>query len=227
MVKLIPESVISGRITANGDPLEDMPVRIFQLRISNGIRRWEQHGNSTTDEDGAFRVADLMPGTYYAVAGPSPLPGFAARGKSSAPEFGYPEVFYPSASDLAGASPIPLAAGQQAQADFSLIPQPVYSVSGFVTGFFPNEGVELQWMNALGDRPTLPTEFDPDTGRFQSKVPAGSYVLRGQSFVEGKMIAAELPLAVNAELAGVHLALAPSVPVPIEVRMQRTRPGHS
>jgi hypothetical protein len=225
VVKLYPEGVISGRVTSNGEALEDVAVRVLKLNVSNGTRHWEPLGNGSTGEDGSFRVANLMPGVYYLVAGPHDLPSFAASGKSAVPEFGYPEALFPGVSDVHAATPIVLSAGQEAQADFALPAERVYRVSGIVSGYAPDQGVELQIINGLGDRLPVPLDFDPATGKFQSKIPAGSYVLRGQAYLEDKLRQGEVPLTVNSELSGVHIALSPSLPVPVEVKLQRTRPG--
>ena len=59
-------------------------------------------------------------------------------------------MYYPGVPDLASASPIQLAAGQQAEANFSLNQVTVYAISGTVTVTLPNQGVGLQVCDQSG-----------------------------------------------------------------------------
>ena len=133
VVKLTPQSAISGRVTdATGQPIEHVPVHLTAKAVRDGRKHWEARGQQQTDEDGRYRFANLMPGTYYLAAGPARdetriLPG------AEKPKTGYPSMYYAGVPDLASASPIQLAAGQHAQADFSMTAGPVYHVSGSVT----------------------------------------------------------------------------------------------
>jgi hypothetical protein len=222
VIKLYPAAVITGRITANSEPLEEVPVKVMQLKVTSGNRYWEPHGQVNTSDDGGFRIADLMPGTYYVVAGPGNLAAFSGSGKSNLPESGYPEMFFPGVTDLHAATPLDLTAGQQARADFEMTAQPIYRVSGLVSGFTPDHGFELQFINSLGDRPGFPFEFAPDTGVFHARVPAGPYTLRGKAFLEDKVHQGEVTLTVNSDVSGVRLDLSPSPAMPVDVRMQRT-----
>ena len=47
-----------------------MPLRLTSRVIHEGRKRWEPRGMAETDEDGHYRFACLMPGTYYLAAGP-------------------------------------------------------------------------------------------------------------------------------------------------------------
>src|SRR5271169_819573 len=70
-VRLTPEAVISGKVTSStGIPLEHVPMSLTYIDVREGRRHWESKGISNTDEDGRFRFANLLPGTYYVGAGP-------------------------------------------------------------------------------------------------------------------------------------------------------------
>ena len=100
-------------------------------------------GLAITAEDGRYRFANLLPGTYYLAAGPfTPLPETACLNFQPEPKTGYPGVYYPGVPDLASASPISLSAGQQAEANFALNEVPAYNISGTISGYAPNQGVE-------------------------------------------------------------------------------------
>ena len=71
-----------------------MPLRLTARSLREGRRRWEPRGMVETDEDGLFRFAALMPGTYYLSAGPREgelqLMPEGEKQKS-----GFPHVYYP------------------------------------------------------------------------------------------------------------------------------------
>src|SRR5260370_1134165 len=83
IVKLIPESVIYGRITGDdGEPIENLPVQLVVQRLENGRKVWQDRPGGSTNEDGEFRIAELQPGTYYLSAGPSSNPESVASRSS-------------------------------------------------------------------------------------------------------------------------------------------------
>jgi len=225
VVKLTPQGAIYGRITDSaGEPLENVPVRLTARNIHRGHMRWASVGYMQTDEDGKFRIANLMPGTYYLAAGPSwehnqLLPG------GGGPKTGYSNSYYPGVSDLASASPIRLAAGQQAQADLSLNTSPLFHVNGTVTGYPEAKGFNLQFFSSAGDRAPFPVPYDPDLGTFHAdKVPAGSYLLKVSAQVGTQSLQAETRLNVAANVDNVRLALAPAISIPVMVTKESRAP---
>jgi hypothetical protein len=213
-LKLTPEGVIFGRINSDGQPVEQVPVKLISPRIRDGRKVWEQSGYATGDEDGDFRISGLLPGAYYVAVGPtSSLSSLGINAKAS----GYSEVFYPGVSDIASAAPFELAAGQQVEADLSLKPERVFQVSGTIRVPRPVKGINLQFVNSSGDAGSFPYRFDPVSGGFVSSVTAGAYTLRAQAFENGEVAVAELPLIVNSNLSGIALALTPAVSIPVLV----------
>jgi hypothetical protein len=226
VVKLTPQSTISGRVTdATGQAIENVPVRLTAKPIREGRKHWEARGQQQTDEDGRYRFANLMPGTYYLAAGPGsdemlfgriPLPG------TERPKNGYPSMYYPGVPDLASASPVQLAAGQHAEADFAMPAGPVYHVTGSVTGYLPQQGVGFQFVSPSGDDLSLPTKFNMETGRFDvDSVPPGSYVVKAFSQAgPDQPLRAEARLNVAANVENLHLILGPAISIPVSVRME-------
>jgi hypothetical protein len=113
-----------------------------------------------------------------------------------------------------------LSPGQQQEVQFSLKPQPVFRVSGLVRGYNPDMGVELQFVDRIGEQVALPTQFDSQTGRFNTKIPAGDYTLRARAQGLNQVSAADVPLSVNGDVAGVQIVLGPSASIPITVRRE-------
>ena len=65
LLKLTPEGVIYGEVkNEDGDPIEGIRVKVMRLRVAEGHRIVEPQGEISTDDEGAFRVADLRPGRY-------------------------------------------------------------------------------------------------------------------------------------------------------------------
>ena len=220
VIKLVPQGAIYGRvIDSAGQPIEQMSMRLSARAIREGRARWEARGMAETDDDGHYRFANLMPGTYYVAAGPRQQElELVVSGEKQKTGFGH--LYYPGVPDRGSAAPISLNAGQQSEADFSLTPVPVYRVSGTVTGHAPDQGVGFQVLTPAGDDIWLTTQFNMETGVFTlDNVPAGTYVIRASSQAGLQSLAAEATVNVSSDVENVRLALAPMASIPIEVRV--------
>ncbi|HZR57237.1 MAG TPA: carboxypeptidase regulatory-like domain-containing protein [Terriglobales bacterium] len=209
-LKLMPENVIFGRLTADGEPAEAVPIKLISSHIKEGRKRWDQAGYTTTDEEGEFRISNLRPGTYYVVAGPS-----FGRVVASADAKGYAEVFYPGAVDIASAAPLELTAGQQIETDFAVKRERVFKVSGKITGTASIKGVNLQFIDRAGNAGSFGYRYDSVSGAFATMVIPGTYTLRVQAFDNGQVEVAEYPLTVSSDVADISLALAPPIAIPL------------
>jgi hypothetical protein len=223
VVKLFPEGILSGRVTTvQGEPIEDVPVRVYQQRIQDGRRRWMMRSQSTTDEEGQFRLANLQAGQYLVSAGP--LFGFVrrrVRGKQTSRQEQINATFYPGVPDLDGATPVAVPPGQQAQADFLLKPEPVFKVSGVVTGMVAGSMAPPMLTTRSGEAVPAPINFDPQTGKFDVEMPGGSYVLTiNASDPAGNPTGADLTLTVNSDIDNVALAVGPRMVIPVRVEQR-------
>lgn len=220
-VKLTPESIIYGRVEApDGEPVEEIPIRVISSQIVDGRKRWEPRANSMTNEDGEFRVANLPPGVYYVEAGPGASFHTRRARRLQVGEEGYTTAFYPGATDPTGASPIALTPGQQQEVHFALKPQPVFKVSGIIRGYVGNMGVDLQIVDKIGEQLTVPIQFNPENGTFDTKVPAGDYTLRVRAQDAKQSAAADVPVSVTENVSGVPVILGPATAIPVNVRRE-------
>lgn len=222
-LKLLPEAGISGHVvTLKGEPIEDVPVRVFEERVFDGRRRWERRGQTMSEEDGRFRLGNLVPGVYLLAAGPS----FTIREQhgtfGGAPqEEAVGNIFYPGVTELNAATPIVVSAGQRVEADFSLKLEPLFKVSGIVIGLASGTGSAPQFVTRAGEPVNVAVNFDVQNGKFDAKVPGGSYTL----FVRtpdpsGALLSADVPLVVAADVTGITVPLAPALTLAIRAEIR-------
>jgi len=228
VLKLIPEGVIYGKISGDdSQPIEGLPIQLLAQRLQNGRKVWEERAGATTDEEGMFRIAELHPGNYFLSAGPSRAPVTFPSKLSQSGAQGIPVTFYPSGSDLAAASPIPITPGKRFEVNLSLSPRPFYRVSGRVAGYGQGQYVSLQVLDSTGKSVANNSRFDPTNGSFQIPwIPAGAYALRADSpGAQGQALTATIPLIVNSDLSGLHIMLMPTVSIPIRMQLISSRTG--
>ena len=178
VLKLVPEGTIVGHVVSSkGEAIEDSTIRIFQEHIVEGRKRWDLRSQVSTDEDGQFRVSNLVPGQYLLVAGPD-LPGsFTPFARRSSRLRGFGTTFYPGVPNLQAATPLSIAGGQQVQADFSMRSEPLFKISGTILGVPVGTPINVQFETQTGE--ILPATVGVDANeKFQARVPAGAYVLQ-------------------------------------------------
>jgi hypothetical protein len=227
VLKLTPEGTVAGAITGDdGEPLEGVRLLLKRQVISNGRKQWETRGQSSTDENGEFRAANLIPGTYYLVA-QAQRPA-TARAAAEA-NIGYAASYYPGTPDLVSASAIEVRGGQTAQIEFRLRSQPVYEVAGVVTGMAPEQrGANIQFVNRSGDPVTGNVRFNPAEGSFSARLPAGTYTVRATSYGrQGPAARASSTLTVAASVSGIRLPLLPGAIIPVVVKTESTNQSSS
>ncbi len=99
-------AVIAGRVTAdNGDPLVGVEVRAMKQAFIAGRRQSETPIRAKTDDLGAYRFSDLMPGEYLVAVLSSVLsepPGFAGAIRASGDR---PRAYFQTMTTL-GAAPM-------------------------------------------------------------------------------------------------------------------------
>ncbi len=221
-ITLVPEAVIYGKVAANGEPVERVPILLYQSFIADGRRSWEQH-QTFTDEEGEFRFAELRPGNYAISAGPS-LDTSALVIAGPEFEFGFAKAYYSDATDFPEATSVHLIAGQQAEIDFSLKKSRAFNLSGTVVGNAPGAGVSLSFRDRSGQIFGFPVRFDPGAQQFHMRVPAGAYILHAQAQNQnGVPLSAELPLTIGADQSGVILTLEPMPSFPVNVHLEFAR----
>jgi carboxypeptidase family protein len=134
VLRLPPPAIISGKVVDDaGEPVGQALVDLFGFRIVDGRRQLIKDAFKRTDDTGEYRFSALPPGTYFLVV--SGVPWYTKFNETHGDEApramthaGYGIRYYPNAADPAAAEPLVLKAGQEAAANFTLLPVPAVSV---------------------------------------------------------------------------------------------------
>jgi len=220
VLKMIPAGVIVGRVTTrDGDPIEGLLVRTIAKQNLGGRQIWfDRQNQALTDENGDFRLANLPAATYYVAVDQSQETTLSQPGTPNAREQGYAKVFYPGVSELSAATPLELQAGQEAKANFTLTAEPIYQVSGVVNRHEDLAG--LAFTRQAGESFDFTQNAAMQHGKFQTKLPAGAYVVRGFSTTGVSCLTAGSSVVVSSDSSTVHIVLLPAAPIPIAVRTE-------
>ena len=227
-LKLIPEAVIFGRVEdVDGEPIEGAAVRVIQLFVTDGRQQRNESVNFSA-EDGSFRMAEMLPGRYYIAVQPNQSFLGTLAGKAEDVKEGYPAlVYYPNGTDITSAMPVDLAPGQRMQINFSLKPEPQYTISGVVPTSSRLEQLTVEMVGRSGERLNFWYGFSARDKTFTiSKVPAGKYVIQIYAKDEnGDPLFAEMPLTVTANKSGLRVPLQPESSIPVNVSIDFAGPG--
>ena len=217
-IKLIPESVIKGKITdGDGEPIEGIGIQVMSRQIVNGRKEWTPRGSTQTDENGEYQMEGLSSGRYLLSTSLHLLAPFAAVAENGPTNDIYPPQYFPNAPDQDSAQPIPVQAGGTAEADFRLSPARSYSVSGVVSG---PENINLFCQDANGNMLGA-GQVDRRTGKFKLlHVPSGACALtfqaQGGQEPGGKVYFAEQAITLgSSDLDGLRISMQPLSDVPV------------
>ncbi len=186
---LAPEASISGQIVDEmNDPVRHAQVLLFHRGLEFGRHMTSQRNRVTTDDQGRYRFAHLLPGAYLVAVSAQPWyaqhevqhvlqtrsdSGEVLRdGEIVSPDPAldvvYPVTFFSNATDISGAVPITLHAGDAETADLTLRPVPsIHLTISFVPSGNPDEP-ENVW----------PEVSQPLTDGVQEGFPASSSQIR-------------------------------------------------
>ena len=224
VLKLTPWGVISGRVTTKDEqPLEGFQIHTFVKQNVAGRLIWTDRPNQAqTNEDGEFRLV-LPAGTYYVAVDQSAGTMLSQKGVPNAREQTFAKVFYPGVSDLASATPIEIAPGQDAEANFTLSPELMYQVSGTLSGP-SNEVTGLTFARKAGDDFDFTQNADVQDGKFQVKVPAGAYRVGGMTG-EVELTTPGATVVIHSDEADLQVPLHPAATIPVEIKKEQGAGG--
>ena len=206
--KLVPQSVIFGKITsAEGEPLDNIPVMVIRVLVASGRRVFGEISTVNTNDDGEFRVANLAAGTYYVGAGPSARLFPGTKGVANPREATYPQTFHPNAFSMEAGGLVTAQAGQETEVSIELKAEPVFRVSGVATGFPKGSVGELQFSRVPKDGFDVNVPVDSETAKFEGKIRAGTYHVRGVGGRGSWGAVGDAPLVVTSDAKGLRIPL--------------------
>jgi hypothetical protein len=136
-IQMEPYIVIAGRVTdPNGVPLAGAMIEVLHkvpvtsgapknpmaIPLGNGAGQLSRESGVAANDLGEFRIAHLVPGTYYLVANrPSGVGNW---------DLSFHPTYYPHAIDFSSAKALELTGGQQVRTDIQIVRQTGVRVSG-------------------------------------------------------------------------------------------------
>lgn len=217
VLKLTPSGVISGRVTTKDEqPLEGFQIRILERQNVGGRLVWaDQPSQARTNDEGEFRVAGLKAGTYYVAVDQSSGTVLSQKGVPNAREQVFTRIFYPSVSEMSAATPIEIVPGEEFEANFALSAEPVYRLSGSLTGAATGVAT-LTLERKSGDDSDFTQTLSVQNGKFDAKVPAGAYGVSAETS-DGKDLVTPGAVMIHADEADLKLPLGAPVTIPVEI----------
>lgn len=217
-LQLTPCASIAGRVLDNdGEPLEGVEVDALAEQIVDGHNQWLTIGSAATDDTGTYRIENVAPGHFLIRTGLHAAlpPGW------NAPTQVYGMRYYPNSPELSSAERLSLEPGREDRADFTLRPEPAFSISGTVLGIPTNTGFGLSIETPDGQQ-IAPPEFrvDPNKGTINvGGLPAGSYTLELTAIDQGgNSHSARETFDLNgSDVRNLQLVLQPPAVIPVVV----------
>jgi hypothetical protein len=217
IISLMPEALIKGRVTVSAaDAASGVNVQIFSQQVQDGTTRWMPGTSVRTNSNGEFRFAELLPGAYKLVTHEwmdndpiASIPGSQL--------YGFPPVFYPSATDFDAASTIQVTAGQTYQADLSIIRQPYYPVTIPVASSESIAGVGIT-VSPNGHRsPGYSLGYVASKQTIEGSLPKGNYLVEAATYRPNQANGSVTLAVPEAAGAGSNLILIPKSSININV----------
>jgi len=224
-IALMPESLFKGRVALSaGDPAHGINVELFSRQVQDGSPRWMPKNSTRTNSKGEFRFAELEPGSYKVLT----LEWMDNDPEGTVPGgqvYGFPPVYFPSATDFAAASAIRLTAGEIFEADMSLVRQPYYPVKIPVTNTEHNRGMNIT-VSPQGQRgPGYSLGYNRGKDVIEGQLPNGKYLVEGASFGPDFSANGSVNLTVaGAPAEGPAMVLARNSSIPVNVKEEFTSP---
>jgi hypothetical protein len=219
LLKMDPAGAIFGRLTGSDEqPLEGFFLHVISKQRAGGKQQWVPFpSQATTDDNGNFRIAGLPADSYYLQVAQNQRTTLSQRGVPNPREQGYAEVFYPGVADFNSATPIELTGGREVEANFSMAAEPLYEVSG-IASTREDLNSPVEFSRKAGDGYDFIQNAMVQDGRFQIKLPAGSFSVTG-STATGIQLAAS-GVVVSSDNPNLNVALRPASGIRVELQRE-------
>lgn len=186
--ELVPQSVALGRVLDDqGDPVMNAQLRVLISRVVEGLPRFQQIATGATNDLGEYRIASLPHGKYILCVH-SAQPNLQTQTITA-------DSCYPGPLEGGAASAMDLPAGRETKVDFTLTQVVPVHIRGTVSGLPEGRGTGVNLIQRGihadfgGNMPGSVRD-----GKFDFRVPPGSYMLTADYFEAGKRLTARVPV---------------------------------
>ncbi len=130
VIEMTPQGVVTGTVTdQNGDPVQNALVQLLSAQVSRGVRRYARSGISSTNDQGEYRIAGLVPGRYYLNVEDRSA-SLRNVDNQDKPESNLP-TYYANTTDFRSAAPLDVMPGSELRGiDVRMLRGKVYTIRG-------------------------------------------------------------------------------------------------
>ena len=179
---LIPEAVISGRVTLPSSEAPDtITLQAFRFQVQNGRGRWVAQGTAHSRSDGEFRFSELPAGSYK-VFTTELLDRDPLTAVPGSQLYGYPPLYFPNADNFESASNIHLLTGATFHANLSLVKHRYYNVKVPVLNAPADGNLQVSVMAQGKPGPGFSLGYVNEDSAIEGMLPNGNYTLEGTNF---------------------------------------------
>jgi hypothetical protein len=205
-IELTPQAVAWGKVQdSDGDPIQNAQVALLALRIVDGKPRFQQSGQSMTNDLGEYRISSIAQGKYVVCVHQQQTSNVVQLSTQTIPV----DSCYPGPLEAGAASAMQLPAGRDNKVDFTVNQVVPVHVRGTISGMPEGRGVGINLIrrNINSDfGGNLPGAVRGNT--FDFRVPPGSYMVTADYYEAGKRLVARVPIDVgSADLDNVAVHL--------------------
>jgi len=188
--QLVPQSVAVGKVQDDqGDPVQNVQITAATSRVVDGKLRFQQAAAGQTNDLGEYRLAALPAGKYIFCAHVNSTVAPATSQTITA------DNCYPGPPEGGAASAMDLAAGRETKVDFTMAQVVAIHIRGSISGMPEGRGIGVNLIRrgaTEGGAPNFPGQVRD--GKFDFRVPPGSYMLTADYFEAGKRLTARVPV---------------------------------
>ena len=235
-LRLTAQAVVSGKVVDDsGEPVTNVNVQAMHKGFANGIPQFSIAKGALTNDLGEYRIFGLDPGRYYIIAVAPDLSstsGSTVARSTGTDEDGYVPVFFPGATDVAGAAEVEVSGGQTYQgADFRLRRTHTVRIRGVVQ----NTVAVRPGRTMIRLMPRNSGMFGIVAGKFTShlgskgefelaNVPPGSYVLSADRYDGRNRYSARRLLDIGSSaMDDIKLVIGPGADVAGQVQIEANK----
>jgi hypothetical protein len=191
-IELTPQSVFYGKVLDDqGDPVMGAEVAVFIARIAEGRVSFQRNFGGPTNDLGEYRVPNVTRGKYIVCS--------SARNALQGDNLLGVQTCYPGPIEGGAASAMEVPAGREIKVDFTLREAPAAHVRGTVTGLPEGRNIGINIVpRGPASSPVNAGGGNGRDGKFDFRVPAGSYMISADYFEAGKHLLARVPVEVGA-----------------------------